>query len=143
MNRGAIVLVVMTIIGVECSFGQDSAAITRCQPFGDPLSSVLEIMRGVPYSSIKQYIAPDSYVIIGRTRQPLVTVLQRKDRAAILDCDSTRTGWVQYTSNISEDALCFTIEAIGVTDGETHYHSLVLYKKPTVGWQISLWHVGL
>jgi hypothetical protein len=143
MNRGVTSLFVLSILCVGFSFGQDSTASTRCQPFGDPLSSVLEIMRGAPYDSIKQYIAPDSYVITGRTRQPLVTVLQRKDRAAILDCDSTRTGWVQYTSNISEDALCFTIEAIGVTDGETHYHSLVLYKKPTVGWQISLWHVGL
>jgi hypothetical protein len=72
----------------------------------------------------------------------LIAVLERKDRASILGCDSIRTGWLKYTSDTAGDAMWFTIQSIGITDGENHYHSVVLFRKPTVGWQISLWHVG-
>jgi hypothetical protein len=121
---------------------QDTTAIVLCQPFGDPMTCVLQIMRGAPYDSVKQYIDPDAYVITGRTCQPLTAVLQQKDRASILGCDSTRTGWLKYTSDTAGDAMCFTIESIGISDGQKHYHSVGLYKKPHAGWQICLWHVG-
>jgi len=121
---------------------QDTTASALCQPFGDPMTCVLQIMRGAPYDSVKQYIDPDAYVITGRTCQLLTAVLQQKDRASILGCDSTRTGCVKYTSDTAGDAMCFTIESIGISDGQKHFHSVVLYKKPTAGWQICLWHVG-
>ena len=121
---------------------QDTTASALCQPFGDPMTCVLQIMRGAPYDSVKQYIDPDAYVITGRTCQQLVAVLQKEDRASILGCDSTRTGWLKYTSDTAGDAMCFTIESIGISDGQKHFHSVVLYKKSHVGWQICLWHAG-
>ncbi len=139
-------LATITLMAFQCfgfCFGQDSTGSARCPAFGDPFTSVREIMRGAPYDSVKQHFSPEAFVISGRRQESITSTLNGKDRSAILNEDSTRRIiWMDVKGNDAGDALYVVLKTVGAHEDQPHLHSLVLYKKPTGGWQICLWHVG-
>ena len=121
---------------------QDSATGAYCRPEGSPLSYVVEIIRGAPFDSVKDHVSANAFVIKGRTREQLLDVLKGEDRASVLNEDSTRLISFDVNFNDARDALYVILKTSDVLNVNPHYHSVVLYKKPMVGWQIYLWHVG-
>ena len=143
MIRRLATTIVMALACFGFCFGQDSTTSSRCLPFGDPMTSVVQICRGAAFDSVRQHFSPEAYVISGNTRVSLVSALRDKQRPEILNEDSTRrVVWMDIMGNDAGDAQYVIMKTAGAHDGNPHYHSLVLYKKPGVGWQIYLWHVG-
>jgi hypothetical protein len=137
---------VITLLAYLCAgfcYGQDTAAGARCLPYGGPMTCVAQILRGAPFDSVKQFFSPEACVIRGNTRGSLENALRDKKRSAILNEDSTRrVMWIDVTGNDADDAQYVVMKTVGAHEEDPHLHSLVLYKKPAVGWQIYLWHVG-
>ncbi len=133
---------VMVILSVGLCLAQDSTSGAFCRPESSPLSYVVEILRGAPYDSIKEHVSADAFVIKGRKRESLLEVLKGKNRVGVLNEDSSRLTSSDVNFNDARDALYVILRTSDVLNADPHFHSLVLYKKPTVGWQIYLWHVG-
>jgi hypothetical protein len=133
---------VMAFLCLGFCLAQDSSTGAFCRPESSPLSYVVEIIRGAPFDSVKDHVSVDAFLIKGRTREQLLDVLKGKDRASILNEDSTRLTSFDVNFNDEKDALYVILRTSDVLNANPRYHSVVLYKKPMVGWQIYLWHAG-
>jgi hypothetical protein len=142
MLRRLATTIVMVLVCLGFCYAQDSTTGAFCRPESSPLSYVVEIIRGAPFDSIKEHVSADAFVIKGRTREPFLDVLKGKHRASVLNEDSTRLTSLDVNFNDARDALYIILRTSDLLNANPHYHSVVLYKKPMVGWQIYLWHVG-
>ena len=136
------IITIMIVLGVGILFCQD-APIIQCNPKGDAVARLGEIMKGARYEDIKQFIDSGAYVVNGRRRELLTTVLKGSNRSVFLNEDSSRKIlWMDVKSNLTQDALHIVIKTVDHHNGDEHLHSFVLYSKPLLGWQIYHWHVG-
>ncbi len=137
------VIILITIFASSFSVGQDSTARNSCSPSKEALDHLAAIMWEMSFDSIKQYGAPEAYIVSGKRYEHLASVLRGNERAAVIHENSTRKPvWMHIEGNDADDALYVVLKTSGAQPEDVRYHSLVLYKKPAVGWQIYLWHVG-
>jgi hypothetical protein len=142
MSRAAVLFVFTVALGAGISGAQDSTSHSACSPVPSPAEYLVLIARGAPYDSVRQYVWPEASLVKGRKRWLLADVLKGEERGRILNEDSTRIGSMDINYNDARDALSIIFKTTDRWGADPHYHSVMLFKMPSSGWQICSWHVG-
>ena len=106
------------LLGFACLLTTSSSAqglrdTTTHGEFYKMIDGIRTMMQGAPYEQVKQFASVEGMVISGDTTRHLLEVLKAKDRASVLQEDSTREGvQVMARSNKAEDAMYVVLKTV-------------------------------